>query len=427
MNLQSKDALTLEAELFALGRAAREAASKLRGAATETKNKALLAAADAIRAHKSRILAANAEDMKSAASRNIGPALMDRLKLDETRIEATAKGVAEVAALPDPVGRELARWTRPNGLDIARVATPIGVLGIIYESRPNVTADAAALCIKSGNAAILRGGSESFHSSRALHAAIVQGLQAAGLPRAAVGLVPTTDRAAVGHMLSGLGGAIDLIVPRGGKSLVARVQAEARVPVLAHLEGICHTYVHEHADLAKARALVLNGKMRRTGVCGATETMLIDGSILDTHLKPILDDLANAGCEIRGDSRVRSHYPRAKAATEEDWRTEYLDAIIAVRAVDGVEEAVRHIATYGSQHTESIVTEDRQAAERFLAALDSAIVMHNASTQFADGGEFGMGAEIGIGTGKLHARGPVGIEQLTIFKYVVRGDGQTRP
>jgi glutamate-5-semialdehyde dehydrogenase len=427
MNVQTKDALTLEAEMFALGRAARDAAAKLRNASTETKNRALIAAADAIRAHQFKILAANAEDMKSAASRNLSPALMDRLKLDPKRVEATAKGVADVAALPDPVGRELARWTMPNGLNIARVATPIGVLGIIYESRPNVTADAGALCIKSGNAAILRGGSESFHSSRALHAALVEGLVAAGLPAAAIQLVPTTDRTAVGYMLAGLGGAIELIVPRGGKSLVARVQNEARVPVLAHLEGVCHTYVHEKADLAKARALVLNGKMRRTGICGATETMLIDAKIIDTHLMPILNDLAAAGCEIRGDARVRSHFPRAKQATEEDWRTEYLDAIIAVRTVDGIDEAIRHIATYGSQHTESIVTEDKAAAERFMSALDSAIVMHNASTQFADGGEFGMGAEIGIGTGKLHARGPVGVEQLTIFKYVVRGDGQTRP
>ena len=332
-----------------------------------------------------------------------------------------------MAALPDPVGRELARWRRPNGLDIARVATPIGVLGIIYESRPNVTADAGALCLKSGNAVILRGGSESFHSSRAIHAALVEGLEAAGIPSAAIQLVPTTDRAAVGHMLAGLNGTLDLIVPRGGKSLVARVQKEARVAVLAHLEGVCHTYVHEKADLAKARALVLNGKMRRTGVCGATETMLIDRSILSTHLRPILDDLAKAGCEIRGDGEIRAAYPQAKPASEEDWRTEYLDAIIAVRAIDGVEDAITHIATYGSQHTEAIVTEDNGAAERFLSALDSAIVMHNASTQFADGGEFGMGAEIGIGTGKLHARGPVGVEQLTIFKYVLRGTGQTRP
>jgi glutamate-5-semialdehyde dehydrogenase len=427
MNVQAKDLSTLEAEMQAMGRAARDTAAVLREASTEQKNKALLAAAAAIRAAQAKILAANEEDMIGGAARNLTPALMDRLKLDAKRIEATAQAVGDVASLPDPVGRELARWQRPNGLDISRVSTPIGVIGIIYESRPNVTADAGALCLKSGNVVILRGGSESFYSSRAIHAALVEGLQAAGLPAGAIQLVPTKDRAAVGHMLSGLNGTIDMIVPRGGKSLVARVQAEARVPVLAHLEGVCHTYVHEKADLAMARALVLNGKMRRTGVCGATETVLIDRSILGTYLKPILDDLAKAGCEIRGDDAVRAAYPAAKIATEEDWRTEYLDAIVAVRAVAGVEEAIRHIATYGSQHTDSIVTEDASAAQRFLSALDSAIVMHNASTQFADGGEFGMGAEIGIGTGKLHARGPVGVEQLTIFKYVVRGTGQTRP
>jgi len=312
-------------------------------------------------------------------------------------------------------------------LDIARVSTPIGVIGIIFESRPNVTADAGALCLKSGNVSILRGGSDSVHSSREIHLALVEGLQAADLPEAAIQLVPTTDRAAVGYMLAGLNGAIDMIVPRGGKSLVARVQAEARVPVLAHLEGICHTYVHEKADPAMARAIVLNAKMRRTGICGATETLLIDRSIAGAQLKPILDALAQAGCEIRGDEMTRAIYPAAKAASEEDWRTEYLDATIAVRVVNGVEEAIRHIETYGSQHTDSIVTEDRAVAERFMAGLDSAIVMHNASTQFADGGEFGMGAEIGIGTGKLHARGPVGVEQLTTFKYLVRGSGQTRP
>ena len=426
MNAPPKDT-ELEREMLAMGQAARSAAAAMREADPAQKNKALLAAAEAIPAAQTEILAANDEDMRAAAARNLSPALMDRLKLDAKRIEATAKGVADVAALPDPVGRELARWKRPNGLDIARVSTPIGVIGIIYESRPNVTADAGALCLKSGNVAILRGGSESLNSSRALHAALVTGLRAADLPAEAIQLVPTTDRAAVGHMLAGLNGAIDMIVPRGGKSLVARVQSEARVPVLAHLEGICHTYVHEKADLAMARALVLNAKMRRTGVCGATETLLIDRSILGTHLKPILDDLAAAGCEIRGDEKVRALFPAAKPATEEDWRTEYLDSIIAVRAVEGVEEAIAHIGKYGSQHTEAIVTEDRAAAERFMSALDSAIVMHNASTQFADGGEFGMGAEIGIGTGKLHARGPVGVEQLTIFKYVVRGTGQTRP
>ena len=426
MNVQATNS-SLEQDMLAIGRAAREAAAQLREASTEQKNAALVAAAEAIRGHAKDILAANAIDMAEAAARNLTRALLDRLELDEKRIEATAKGVAEVAALPDPVGRELARWTRPNGLDIARVSTPIGVLGIIYESRPNVTADAGALCLKSGNAAILRGGSESLHSSRAIHAALVEGLQKAALPAAAIQLVPTNDRAAVGHMLAGLGGTIDLIVPRGGQSLVARVQSEARVPVLAHLEGICHTYVHAKADLEMARKLVLNAKMRRTGICGATETLLIDRGVLSTHLAPILDDLAKAGCEIRGDEDVRARYPSANPATEEDWRTEYLDAIIAVHVVDGIEDAIRHIATYGSQHTESIVTEDKRAAERFLSALDSAIVMHNASTQFADGGEFGMGAEIGIGTGKLHARGPVGVEQLTIYKYVVRGTGQTRP
>jgi glutamate-5-semialdehyde dehydrogenase len=427
MNVQPRDMRALEAEMQAIGGAAREAAALLREAPADVKNKALLAAADAIRARTTAILAANNDDMQAAAARGLGPALMDRLKLDEKRVEAMAKGVADVAALPDPVGRELARWKRPNGLDIARVSTPIGVLAIIYESRPNVTADAGALCLKSGNAAILRGGSESLNSLRAIHAALVEGLEVAGLPATSIQLVPTTDRAAVGFLLTGLNGTIDLVVPRGGKSLVARVQTEARVPVLAHLEGICHSYVHENADLNKARGIVLNAKMRRTGICGATETLLIDRSILKSHLVPILDDLAEAGCEIRGDAEVRALYPAAKPATEEDWRTEYLDAIIAVRTVGGVEDAIRHIGTYGSQHTESIITEDGNTAERFLAALDSAIVMHNASTQFADGGEFGMGAEIGIGTGKLHARGPVGVEQLTIFKYVVRGTGQLRP
>ncbi len=342
-------------------------------------------------------------------------------------IEATAKGLEELAALPDPVGRELARWTRPNGLDIARVATPIGVIGMIYESRPNVTADAAGLCLKSGNAVILRGGSEAANSNAAIHAALVEGLHEANLPKDCVQLVKTTDREAVGLMLGGLYGAIDLIIPRGGKSLVARVQSEARVPVLAHLEGICHVYVHAKAGPVKARAIVLNAKMRRTGVCGAAEILLLDREILNGLGVTILKDLKDAGCEIRGDKSVCAVFADAKAATEEDWRTEYLDKIIAVKAVDGVEDAIRHIETYGSHHTESIVTEDAAIAERFLAALDSAIVMWNASTQFADGGEFGMGAEIGIGTGKLHARGPVGVEQLTTFKYLVRGNGQVRP
>jgi glutamate-5-semialdehyde dehydrogenase len=421
MNLRET---TLESEMNALGASAREAAGVLREVAPETKTKALRAAASAIRSAAKDILAANAKDM--AAASGLSPALKDRLALDEKRIEAMAKGVEDVAALADPVGRELARWKRPNGLDIARVATPIGVIGIIYESRPNVTADAAALCLKSGNACILRGGSESTHSSRAIHAALLEGLRAANLPEAAIQLVPTADRAAVGLMLKGLNGTLDLIIPRGGKSLVGRVQEEARVPVLAHLEGICHVYIHAKADLAMARRIALNAKMRRTGICGAAETLLIDRAILQSHGVPILSDLKNAGCEIRGDDAVRKIFPDAKPATEEDWRTEYLDAIIAVKAVDGIEDAIHHIETYGSHHTESIITEDAKAAGHFLNALDSAIVMWNASTQFADGGEFGMGAEIGIGTGKLHARGPVGVEQLTTFKYVVRGTGQIR-
>jgi glutamate-5-semialdehyde dehydrogenase len=347
--------------------------------------------------------------------------------LNDARIEAMAKGVEVVAALPDPVGRELARWTRPNGLDIARVATPIGVIGIIYESRPNVTADAGALTVKSGNAAILRGGSDSIRSAGAIHAAMAEGLKRVGLPETAIQYVKTADRAAVGLMLEGLNGNVDLIIPRGGKGLTGRVMNEARVPVLAHLEGLCHVYIHEAADLARARAIALNAKMRRTSICGAAETLLVDRKVLSSHGLPILADLATAGCEIRGDEAIRSVFPPAGPATEEDWRTEYLDAIIAVRCVDGLEEAIAHIETYGSHHTDAIVTEDAAAAETFMNSVDSAIVLWNASTQFADGGEFGMGAEIGIGTGKMHARGPVGAEQLTTFKYVVRGTGQTRP
>jgi glutamate-5-semialdehyde dehydrogenase len=353
--------------------------------------------------------------------------MLDRLALNDARIEAMAKGVEDVAGQADPNGRELARWERPNGLDIARVATPIGVIGIIYESRPNVTADAGAIALKAGNVAILRGGSDSVHSAGAIHGAMVEGLKAAGLPEAAIQYVKNTDRAAVGMMLEGLNGNLDLIIPRGGKGLTGRVMNEARVPVLAHLEGICHTYVHEKADPAMARKVVLNAKMRRTSICGATETLLLDEKILASQGPAILEDLRKAGCEIRGDEAVRGVFPAAKPASEEDWRTEYLDAIIAVKTVKGVEEAIAHIEHYGSHHTDSIVTGDEVAAERFLNALDSAIVLWNASTQFADGGEFGMGAEIGIGTGKLHARGPVGVEQLTTFKYVVRGTGQTRP
>jgi glutamate-5-semialdehyde dehydrogenase len=417
----------LAAEMCVIGVAARGAARALREVTTEAKNAGLLAAAAAIRARSADILAANAEDLTLAKLEDLSPALLDRLALDEERVEAMAKGVEEVAALPDPVGRELARWMRPNGLEILRLATPIGVIGIIYESRPNVTADAAAICLKSGNAVILRGGSESARSSGAILEALREGLAAAKLPADVVQMVPTTDRAAVGMMLGGLGGTIDLIIPRGGKGLVGRVQSEARVPVLAHLEGICHVYIHAAADLEKARAIVLNAKMRRTGICGAAETLLIDRAVLTSHGLPVLEDLRAAGCEIRGDADVRAVFPSANQASEEDWRTEYLDAIISVKTVSGIEEAIRHIETYGSHHTEAIVTEDTAAAERFLWALDSAIVMWNTSTQFADGGEFGMGAEIGIGTGKLHARGPVGVEQLTTFKYIVCGNGQTRP
>ncbi|MDR3528514.1 MAG: glutamate-5-semialdehyde dehydrogenase [Rhizomicrobium sp.] len=411
----------------ALGKAARKGAKAIREAATDTKNAALIAAAAAIRAQKAAILGANTEDMAGAREHGLSGAMLDRLQLDEPRIEAMAKGLEEIAALPDPVGRELARWSRPNGLDIARIATPIGVIGIIYESRPNVTADAAALCLKSGNAVILRGGSESGKSSAAILTALRAGLAEAHLPAEVIQLVPTTDRAAVGLLLQGLNNSVDLIIPRGGKSLVARVQAEARVPVLAHLEGICHTYVHAAADPEKARAIVVNAKLRRTGVCGSTETLLIDRAVDAALTVQILDDLAAKGCEIRGDDAIWKLYPAATPASEADWSTEYLDAIISVKQVKDVDEAIAHIEHYGSHHTEAIITEDALAAEHFLEGVDSAIVLWNASTQFADGGEFGMGAEIGIGTGKMHARGPVGVEQLTTFKYVVRGNGQVRP
>ncbi|HEY4124377.1 MAG TPA: glutamate-5-semialdehyde dehydrogenase [Rhizomicrobium sp.] len=427
MNLRADTNEALASEMRALGKAARAAARAMREASTETKNNALRAAAAALRANTKAILAANAEDLAKAKANGLTASMLDRLALDEKRIEAMAKGVEDVALLPDPVGRELARWTRPNGLDISRVATPIGVIGIIYESRPNVTADAGALALKAGNVSILRGGSESAQSSAAIHASLLEGLRAANLPQAAIQRLPTTDRAAVGMMLEGLDNSIDLIIPRGGKGLTSRVMAEARVPVLAHLEGLCHVYVNEKADLAKARAIAVNAKMRRTSICGAAETLLIDKNILKSHGLPILEDLANAGCEIRADDAVCAIFPKAKQATQEDWRTEYLDAIIAVKMVDGVEDAIRHIETHGSQHTDSIITEDKQVAEHFLSTLDSAIVLWNASTQFADGAEFGMGAEIGIGTGKMHARGPVGVEQLTTFKYIVRGSGQTRP
>jgi len=413
MTVHSTDT-SLTVEMQAIGMAARDASRALREASDAVKTRALMTAAAAIRARKTEILGANARDIEAARAGGMAASLLDRLALTEARIEAMAKGVEDVAGQADPNGRELARWSRPNGLDIARVATPIGVIGIIYESRPNVTADAGAIALKAGNVAILRGGSDSVHSATAIHAAMREGLKAADLPAAAIQYVTNTDRAAVGLMLDGLGGNVDLIIPRGGKGLTGRVMREARVPVLAHLEGICHVYVHDKADIEMARKIALNAKMRRTSVCGAAETLLLDVKILKSHGLPILEDLAKAGCEIRGDEAVRGIFPAAKAATEEDWKTEYLDSIA-------------HIEHYGSHHTDSIVTEDAKAAERFLNALDSAIVLWNASTQFADGGEFGMGAEIGIGTGKLHARGPVGVEQLTTFKYVVRGTGQIRP
>ncbi|MGC1458690.1 MAG: glutamate-5-semialdehyde dehydrogenase [Steroidobacteraceae bacterium] len=417
----------LTALLRAMGQAALGAADALGLASTEVKNRALTAAAAAIREHRADILAANAQDLAQARGRGLGSALLERLELNDKRVESMATGLEEIIQLPDPIGTVAAHWTRPNGLQISRVRVPLGVIGIIYESRPNVTADAGALCLKSGNAVILRGGSESERSNRAIHACLEAGLAAAALPAACIQLVPTTDRAAVGVMLAGMTEYIDVIVPRGGKSLVARVQQEARVPVIGHLEGNCHVYVDRDADLAMARAIVLNAKLRRTGICGAAETLLVDRACVPTHLAPLVKDLLEAGCEVRGDATVQKVDERVRAATEEDWFTEYLDSIIAVRVVAGVDEAIAHIARYGSAHTESIVTANADTASRFLQRVDSAIVLHNASTQFADGGEFGMGAEIGISTDRFHARGPVGVEQLTSYKYVVRGAGQVRP
>ncbi len=410
-----------------LGKAAVSAASVLALAGTEKKNVALAAAAQAIRAHREQILAANASDMAAARTAKMSGALLDRLRLDDRRLESIALSVADVVALADPIGTTVAEWERPNGLRIQRVRIPLGVIGIIYESRPNVTADAGALCLKSGNAVILRGGSESRHSNAALHACLVEGLQAAGLPPECIQLVPTIDRAAVGYMLAGMTEYLDVIVPRGGKDLVARVQQEARVPVIGHLEGNCHVYIDRDADVRMARTIALNAKMRRTGICGAAETLLVDRACVATHLAPVVLDLLDAGCEVRGDATVQRVDPRVRAASEDDWYTEYLDAIIAARVVDDVDAAIAHIAKYGSAHTESIVTENQATADRFLQQVDSAIVLHNASTQFADGGEFGMGAEIGISTDRLHARGPVGVEQLTSYKYIVRGAGQVRP
>jgi glutamate-5-semialdehyde dehydrogenase len=427
MNASANSAVEIAAVMDGIGRDAAAAASVLALADTATKNLALAKIAASLRAHQAELLSANARDMEAARAKGLSDAMLDRLALDEKRVESMARGVDDIAALADPIGTIVAHWTRPNGLDIARVRVPLGVIGIIYESRPNVTCDAGSLCLKSGNAAILRGGSESVFSSRAIHACLVEGLVGAGLPAASIQLVPTTDRAAVGYLLSSMTDYIDVVVPRGGKSLVARVQQEARVPVIGHLEGVCHVYVDRDADLAMARAIVSNAKLRRTGVCGSAETLLVDAACAGTHLAPVVRDLLDAGCEVRGDSAVQKVDTRVKAATEQDWYTEYLDAIIAARVVDGVDAAILHIGKYGSAHTDSIVTSNAQTAERVLGRVDSAIVLHNASTQFADGGEFGMGAEIGISTDRFHARGPVGVEQLTSYKYVVRGNGQIRP
>jgi glutamate-5-semialdehyde dehydrogenase len=417
----------IAAAMAEIGRNARAAARVLALAPAEQKDRALDLMAAAIRAQTPQILAANAEDVTEARASGATDAFLDRLTLNEARVEAMAAGMKAIRALQDPVGRIMASWTRPNGMTIERVRVPLGVVGIIYESRPNVTADAGALCLKSGNAAILRGGSDSLRSSRAIHLAMQQGLREAGLPAAAIHVVQTRDRAAVGLMLAGLDGNIDVLVPRGGKGLVARVQSEARLPVFAHLEGVCHVYVDKGASLDMAKKIVLNAKMRRTGVCGAAETLLVDRAVAATHLKPLVEMLLAADCEIRGDRATQAIDKRVKQAAEEDWSAEYLDAILTVGLVDGVDQAIAHIERYGSHHTDAIVTDDPAAAEKFLARVDSAIVLHNASTQFADGGEFGFGAEIGIATGRLHARGPVGVEQLTTFNYRIRGSGQIRP
>lgn len=417
----------LKLEMSAIGRRARRAANVLAFTSTDAKNAALIAAAGAVIAEMPAILAANAEDVQEAKKNGISQAFLDRLTVTSSRLEGVANGLREIAALPDPVGQVMAEWDRPNGLHISRVRTPLGVVGVIFESRPNVTADAGALTLKSGNAAVLRGGSDSRRTSRAIHTCLVQGLEAAGLPLDAIQMVGTTDRAAVGEMLAGLEGNIDVIVPRGGKTLVARVQDEARVPVFAHLEGLCHTYIDASAQLQMAIDVTVNAKMRRTGICGATETLLVHKDAVATHLKPVLEALIARGCEIRGDENVCRLIPSAKAVTEEDFHTEYEDAIISVKVVADVGEAIAHIGHYGSHHTEAILSEDPISVERFFDEVDSAILLHNASTQFADGGEFGFGGEIGIATGKFHARGPVGLEQLCTFKYLVRGNGQMRP
>ncbi|WP_119167741.1 glutamate-5-semialdehyde dehydrogenase [Algihabitans albus] len=426
MNAEAAFKDTLEADMLAIGSAAREAASLLATASAETKQVALRAAAAALREDLSTLLAANRQDMAAARARDLTPALLDRLELTEARVEAMAGGVEAIAAQPDPVGRVLADWERPNGLVIERVAVPLGVVGIVYESRPNVTADAGALCLKAGNAAILRGGSESFHSSGAILAALHRGLAAAGLPEACLQRPPSTDRAAVGHLLR-MHDYVDVIVPRGGRGLIERVMREATVPVLAHLDGNCHTYIHAAADPSKARAIAVNAKMRRTGICGATETLLIDREVAERLLPPILEALAERGCELRGDAAVQALDGRVLPAKAADWDTEFLAPILAIKTVEDLEAAIDHVNRHGSHHTDAIVTEDAAVAETFLNRVDSAIVMHNASTQFADGGEFGMGAEIGISTGRLHARGPVGANELTIYKYRLHGQGQIRP
>jgi glutamate-5-semialdehyde dehydrogenase len=413
--------------MIAMGVAARGAASQLARVDAQHRHRALLNSAAAIRRDNAKIIAANRIDMALATERGKSDAILDRLLLDEDRVEAMAKGLESIVELPDPVGRVLAEWQQPNGLRIQRVSVPLGVIGIIYESRPNVTADAAGLCLKSGNAVILRGGSESFNSSRAIFACLQQGLESAGLNEASVQMIPTTDRAAVGFLLSSMSEYLDVVVPRGGKSLIQRVREDARVPVIGHLEGLCHVYLHQSAATAMATEIVLNAKMRRTGICGAAETLLVDRSGAERLLPPVSRALVEAGCEIRADDAALALLPDAIAADEEDWSTEYLDAVISVRVVDDIDAAMTHIRRYGSAHTECIVAADQVAADRFLAELDSAILLHNASTQYADGGEFGMGAEIGIATGRIHARGPVGAEQLTSYKYIVRGDGQVRP
>jgi len=418
---------TLIAEMLAMGQKARQAQSVLGLASSDEKVHAISAMADGLEREREAILAANARDLARAREKEMSTALIDRLMLDAARLHAIGEGLRQIAALPDPVGGVIARWERPNGLQIERVRTPLGVIGVIYESRPNVTADAAALCLKAGNAVILRGGSDSFHSASAIHAAMGWGLRHAGLPDEAVQMVQSRDRLAVRELLQGLDGALDVIVPRGGKGLVARVKQEARVPVFAHLEGICHAYIDKTANLDMARRVILNAKMRRTGICGALETLLVDRAAAETHLVPVLDDLVERGCEIRGCDAVLSHFPAAKAAMPQDWATEYLDAILSVKIVDGVDGAIEHINLYSSHHTEAIIAEDSQAVAAFFTRIDSAILLHNASTQFADGGEFGFGGEIGIATGKMHARGPIGVEQLTSFKYRVHGQGQTRP